>query len=191
MSAQTESHRWHATRRGQHRNGLVETGYGRFIQGDHSININAAMSYDGPWDPMSGSPDTRRPPLPHHCRHSTEQTVIPELCTAIRERKSDSDRGFSPDASGFVSWWVPCRASLARTTDDGFTPAAAFNNVTVLRRLHSAPADFRFHHFARCRADRKLKLLRLRPGIPGLSPPHRRRGVPYREYSAARRAAPQ
>jgi anaerobic selenocysteine-containing dehydrogenase len=46
--------------------GVVSTGMGWWkpgtddsFHGDQSININAAMSYDGPWDPMSGSPDTR------------------------------------------------------------------------------------------------------------------------------------
>ena len=28
-------------------------------RGALDININAAMTYDGPWDPMSGSADTR------------------------------------------------------------------------------------------------------------------------------------
>ena len=27
--------------------------------GAFDLNINAAMTYDGPWDPMSGSADTR------------------------------------------------------------------------------------------------------------------------------------
>ena len=46
--------------------GVVSTGMGWWKpeslnpdRGVHDININAAMSYDGPWDPMSGSADTR------------------------------------------------------------------------------------------------------------------------------------
>ncbi len=46
--------------------GVVSTGMGWWrpgtdndFQGAFAININAAMSYDGPWDPMSGSADTR------------------------------------------------------------------------------------------------------------------------------------
>lgn len=46
--------------------GVVSTGMGWWkpgtddsFLGAYAININAAMSYDGPWDPMSGSADTR------------------------------------------------------------------------------------------------------------------------------------
>jgi hypothetical protein len=28
-------------------------------RGAFDVNVNAAMSYDGPWDPVSGSADTR------------------------------------------------------------------------------------------------------------------------------------
>jgi hypothetical protein len=28
-------------------------------RGALDVNVNAAMSYDGPWDPVSGSADTR------------------------------------------------------------------------------------------------------------------------------------
>ncbi|HEX5280166.1 MAG TPA: molybdopterin-dependent oxidoreductase [Micropepsaceae bacterium] len=46
--------------------GVVSTGMGWWkpgadagFQGAYEININAAVSYHGPWDPMSGSADTR------------------------------------------------------------------------------------------------------------------------------------
>jgi anaerobic selenocysteine-containing dehydrogenase len=46
--------------------GVVSTGMGWWLpeaegpdHGAYDININAAMTYDGPWDPMSGSVDTR------------------------------------------------------------------------------------------------------------------------------------
>jgi hypothetical protein len=46
--------------------GVVSTGVGWWRPGDWEshqgildININAALSYDGPFDPFSGSPDTR------------------------------------------------------------------------------------------------------------------------------------
>lgn len=46
--------------------GVVSTGMGWWkpgtttaFHGAYDININAAVSYDGPWDPMSGSADTR------------------------------------------------------------------------------------------------------------------------------------
>ena len=46
--------------------GVVSTGMGWWrpgamaeFQGAYEININAAVSYDGPWDAMSGSADTR------------------------------------------------------------------------------------------------------------------------------------
>ena len=46
--------------------GVVSTGMGWWMpdaagpdHGAFDININAAMTYDGPWDPMSGSVDTR------------------------------------------------------------------------------------------------------------------------------------
>src|SRR5262245_10346616 len=46
--------------------GVVSTGMGWWLpdaagpdRGSLDININAAMTYDGPWDPMSGSVDTR------------------------------------------------------------------------------------------------------------------------------------
>jgi len=46
--------------------GVVSTGMGWWMpdaagpdRGALDININAAMTYDGPWDPMSGSVDTR------------------------------------------------------------------------------------------------------------------------------------
>lgn len=46
--------------------GVVSTGMGWWkpgsttaFHGAYEININAAVSYDGPWDPMSGSADTR------------------------------------------------------------------------------------------------------------------------------------
>jgi len=46
--------------------GVVRTGMGWWLpeaaapeRGALDININAAMTYDGPWDPMSGSADTR------------------------------------------------------------------------------------------------------------------------------------
>jgi hypothetical protein len=45
---------------------VVNTGMGWWLPGDSSpehgaldININAALSYDGPYDPMSGSSDIR------------------------------------------------------------------------------------------------------------------------------------
>ncbi len=62
--------------------GVVSTGMGWWkpggnaaFHGAYEININAAMTYDGPWDPMSGSADTRG----LRCR----LTVIPEAAKQL------------------------------------------------------------------------------------------------------------
>jgi hypothetical protein len=49
----------HATRCGQHWDGLVASEHRSPEHGALEININAALDYDGPYDPVLGSSDIR------------------------------------------------------------------------------------------------------------------------------------
>jgi anaerobic selenocysteine-containing dehydrogenase len=42
--------------------GVVNTGMGWWLPGALDININAALDYRGPWDPVSGSSNVRAMP---------------------------------------------------------------------------------------------------------------------------------
>ena len=60
LPPESAGHGSHPARGGAHRHGLVVPRGGRRRTGGAlEVNINAAMRYDGPWDPVTGSADTR------------------------------------------------------------------------------------------------------------------------------------